>query len=97
MEDNATKSPHFVPFFSYLLLIGLILLLIGGAQNNSTPFDLNLDLLKVFSWKTMPQKVPILLPNGPILLLIGDAQGTPWAGPFFVATMLRGKTLETRL
>ena len=39
MEDNATKSPHFVPFFSYLLLIGLILLLIGGAQG--TPWALS--------------------------------------------------------
>ena len=29
---------------------------IGGAQNKSAPFDLNLDLLKVFLWNTTPLK-----------------------------------------
>ena len=52
---------------------------IGGAQNNSAPFDRNLDLLEVFSWKTMFLFSPILLLIGPILLLVGGAQGTPWA------------------
>ena len=32
---------------------------IGGAQNNSAPFVLNLDLQVVFSWKTTPEKGPI--------------------------------------
>ena len=59
---------------------------IGGAHNNSAPFDLNSDLLEVFSLKKTSKKKshfgsfsPILLLIGPILLLIGGAQGTPWA------------------
>ena len=60
---------------------------IGSAQNNSAPFDRNLDLLEVFSRKTTPLKGPILvlisqiffILIGPILLFIGGAQGTPWA------------------
>ena len=61
---------------------------IGGAQNNSAPFDLNLDLQEVFSRKTTPQKgpilvliSPILLLIGPILLLIGGGAEAP-PGPF---------------
>ena len=55
---------------------------IGGAQNKSAPFDLNFDLLEVFSLKTMPQKVPILLLFSPILLLISPILlliGGAWA------------------
>ena len=68
------------------LIIGTIELLNWGCPNNSAPFELNLDFPEVFSWKTAPQKdpilvlfPPILLLIDPILLLIGGAQGTPWA------------------
>lgn len=30
-----------------------------GAQNNSSPYDLNLDLLEVFSWKITPRNEQI--------------------------------------
>ena len=35
---------------------------IGGAQNNSAPYDLNLDLQETFSWKTTPSKRPYFDP-----------------------------------
>ena len=47
---------------------------IRGAQNNSAPYDLNLDLLEIFSWKITLKKVPKLIliggqraPLGPFL------------------------------
>ena len=59
---------------------------LGGGKNNSAPFDLNLDSLELFSWKTTPQKGSILVLFFPILLLIWG-EGPPWQY-FFVAPML---------
>ena len=42
---------------------------IGGAKNNSAPFDLNLAILEVFSYKASPQKGPISILFYPFLLL----------------------------
>ena len=59
---------------------------IGGAQNNSAPFDLNLDLIEVFSWKTTPQiGLTLFLFSQFCSLLVPFC--SLW-GLFFVAPML---------
>ena len=67
---------------------------IGSAQNNSAPFDRNLDLLEVFSRKTTPLKGPILVlisqifyPYWSNFALYWRCPGHPM-GPFFVAPMI---------
>ena len=60
---------------------------IGGAQNHSAPFDLNLDLLEVFWWKTIPLigRILDLFPQfcsllAPFCSLLGVTKAPP--GPF---------------